>query len=61
MPSRDDPLRIRFDLDGVTDVHVCDPVSWEILDTLDEAWIHPKEFFMTSEDRFESALESIET
>ena len=60
MPSRDDPLRIRFDLDGVTHVQVCDPVSWEVLDDLDEAWIHPKEFFMTSQERFEQALESIE-
>jgi len=61
MPSRDDPLRIQFDFDGVTKIQVCDPVSWEVLDTLDEAWIHPKEFFMTSPERFESALESIET
>ena len=61
MPSRDDPLRIQFDFDGVTKIQVCDPVSWEVLDTLDEAWIHPKEFFMTSPERFENALESIET
>ena len=61
MPSRDDPLRIQFDFDGVIKIQVCDPVSWEVLDTLDEAWIHPKEFFMTSPERFESALESIET
>ncbi len=51
MPSRDDPLRIQFDFDGVTKVQVCDPVTWEVLDTLDEAWIHPKEFFMTSPER----------
>ena len=61
MPSRDDPLRIQFDFDGVKKIQVCDPVSWEVLDTLDEAWIHPKEFFMTSPERFENALESIET
>ena len=61
MPSRDDPIRIQFDFDGVTKVQVCDPVSWEVLDNLDEAWIHPKEFFMTSPERFEKALESIET
>jgi len=60
MPSRDDPLRIQFDYDGVIKIHVCDPVSWETLDALDEAWIHPKEFFMTSPERFESALVSIE-
>lgn len=60
MPSRDDPLRIRFDFEGVQSVWVCDPVSWEVLDELDEAWIHPKEFFMTSPDRFELALERIE-
>ncbi len=61
MPSRDDPLRIQFDFDGVIKIQVCDPVTWEVLDTLDEAWIHPKEFFMTSPERFENALESIET
>jgi len=61
MPSRDDPLRIQFDFEGVIKIQVCDPVSWEVLDSLDEAWIHPKEFFMTSPERFESALESIET
>jgi excinuclease ABC subunit B len=60
MPSRDDPLRIRFDFEGVKSVWVCDPVSWEALDELDEAWIHPKEFFMTSPERFEEALERIE-
>jgi len=60
MPSRDDPLRIQFDFDGVTKVQVCDPVTWEVLDTLDEAWIHPKEFFMTSPERYEEALVSIE-
>jgi len=61
MPSRDDPLRIRFDFDGIISIQVCDPVTWEVLDELDEAWIHPKEFFMTSKDRFETALEAIET
>lgn len=60
MPSRDDPLRITFDFDGITSISVCDPVTWEVLEALDEAWIHPKEFFMTSQDRFEKALESIE-
>jgi len=60
MPSRDDPLRIRFDFEGVTSIQLCDSVSWEIYDDLDEAWIHPKEFFMTSPERFERALETIE-
>ena len=60
MPSRDDPLRIRFDFDGVIAISVCDPVSWDVLDALEEAWIHPKEFFMTSPERFEIALERIE-
>ena len=35
------------DYEGVTKIQVCDPVSWETLDILDEAWIH-QEFFMTS-------------
>ena len=60
MPSRDDPLRIKFDFEGVESIQLCDSVSWEIYETLDEAWIHPKEFFMTSPERFERALESIE-
>jgi len=61
MPSRDDPLRIRFGFDGVEHIQICDPVSWEVLDELNEAWIHPKEFFMVSPERFEEALENIET
>ena len=61
MPSRDDPLRIKFDFEGVESIQLCDSVSWEIYETLDEAWIHPKEFFMTSPERFERALESIES
>ena len=60
MPSRDDPLRIQFDFNGITKVSVCDPVSWDVLDELDEAWIHPKEFYMTSPERLEAALLSIE-
>ena len=61
MPSRDDPLRIRFGFDGVEHIQICDPVTWEVLDELEEAWIHPKEFFMVSPERFETALENIET
>ena len=61
MPSRDDPLRVRFGFEGVEHIQICDPVTWEILDQLDEAWIHPKEFFMVSPERFEAALENIET
>ena len=61
MPSRDDPLRIRFGFDGVEYIQICDPVTWEVLDELTEAWIHPKEFFMVSPERFEAALENIET
>ena len=60
MPSRDDPFRIRFNFEGVESIHVCDSVTWEILDELDEIWIHPKEFFMTSKDNFERALNGIE-
>jgi excinuclease ABC subunit B len=39
---------------------VCEPVSWESIDEIEEVWIHPKEFFMTQPDRFEKALENIE-
>jgi excinuclease ABC subunit B len=60
MPSRDDPLRIRFDLEGITRIQVCEAVSWESIDEIEEVWIHPKEFFMTRPDRFEKALEDIE-
>ena len=35
-------------------------MSWEPLDEFEEAWIHPREFYMTSEDRFKQALEDIE-
>ena len=60
MPSRDDPLRVKFGFDGVESIHVCDPVTWETLDVIEEAWIHPKEFFMTSPERHEQALQDIE-
>ena len=60
MPSRDDPLRIQFDFNGIIKVSVCDPVTWEVLDELDEAWIHPRQFYMTSPERLEAALVSIE-
>jgi len=60
MPSRDDPMRVRFDLDGVSRIQICEAVSWEPLDEIEEVWIHPKEFFMTGPERFEKALEDIE-
>ena len=60
MPSRDDPIRIRFGWDGIEKITVCEAVSWEPLDEFEEAWIHPKEFYMTSEERFLQAIEDIE-
>ena len=60
MPSRDDPFRIQFDLDGITRIHACEAVSWESMDELEEIWVHPKEFFMTGPERFEKALDDIE-
>ena len=29
MPSRDDPIRIRFGWDGIEKITVCEAVSWE--------------------------------
>ena len=60
MPSRDDPLRIQFDLDGIIQIQVCESVSWEAVDEVEEVWVHPKEFFMTSPERFERAMDDIE-
>tara|TARA_Y100001970_G_scaffold90459_2_gene114030 strand:- start:6210 stop:8504 length:2295 start_codon:yes stop_codon:yes gene_type:complete len=60
MPSRDDPIRIRFGWDGIEKITVCEAISWEPLDDFEEAWIHPKEFYMTSEERFLQAIEDIE-
>ncbi|MEE3082629.1 MAG: helicase-related protein [Candidatus Thermoplasmatota archaeon] len=60
MPSRDDPMRIHFDLDEVNRIQVCEPISWEEIDEIEEAWVHPKEFFMTGPERFEQALDDIE-
>ena len=60
MPSRDDPLRIRFGWEGVERIQVCEAVSWEPLDDFEEAWIHPREFYMTSEEHFIQALDDIE-
>jgi excinuclease ABC subunit B len=60
MPSRDDPLRIRFNWEGIEKIQVCEAVSWEVLDEIEEAWIHPREFYMTDEERFNDALRDIE-
>ena len=60
MPSRDDPIRVKFGWEGIERIQVCEAVSWEPLDEFEEAWIHPREFYMTSEDRFNQALEDIE-
>ena len=60
MPSRDDPLRIKFNWDGIEKIQVCESVSWEVLDEIEEAWIHPREFYMTDEERFIDALKDIE-
>ncbi len=60
MPSRDDPIRIEFGFDGIEKITVCEAVSWEPLDDFEEAWIHPKEFYMTGEERFLQAIEDIE-
>ncbi len=60
MPSRDDPLRIKFNWDGIEKIQVCEAVSWEVLDEIEEAWIHPREFYMTDEERFNEALIDIE-
>jgi len=60
MPSRDDPIRIRFGWQGIERIQVCEAVSWEVLDEFEEAWIHPREFYMTSEESFNQALEDIE-
>jgi len=60
MPSRDDPLRVKFGFDGIEQIQICESISFEPLDEIEEAWIHPKEFYITSEDSFERALEEIE-
>ncbi len=60
MPSRDDPLRVKFGFEGIEQIQICESVSFEPLDEIEEAWIHPKEFYITSEDSFERALEEIE-
>ena len=60
MPSRDDPLRIKFNWEGIDSIQVCESVSWEKLDEIEEAWIHPREFYMTDEEKFTEALKDIE-
>ena len=60
MPSRDDPLRVKFGFDGIEQIQICESISFEPLDEIEEAWIHPKEFYITSEESFERALEEIE-
>tara|TARA_B100001250_G_scaffold244621_1_gene210285 strand:- start:12720 stop:14999 length:2280 start_codon:yes stop_codon:yes gene_type:complete len=60
MPSRDDPMRVRFGWEGIEKIQICEAISWEVLDDFEEAWIHPREFYMTSEESFNEALEDIE-
>ncbi len=60
MPSRDDPIRVRFGWEGIEKIQVCEAISWEVLDEFEEAWIHPREFYMTSEESFNLAIEDIE-
>ena len=60
MPSRDDPIRVKFGFDGIEKIQICEAISFEPLDEIEEAWIHPKEFYITSEDSFERALQEIE-
>ena len=60
MPSRDDPMRVRFGWRGIEKIQICEAISWEVLDDFEEAWIHPREFYMTSEESFNEALEDIE-
>ena len=60
MPSRDDPIRIKFGWEGIERIQVCESISWEPLDEIEEAWIHPREFYMTSEEKFGKAIEDIE-
>ena len=60
MPSRDDPIRVRFGLDGIERIQICEAISFEPLDEIEEAWIHPKEFYITAEGSFSQALEDIE-
>ncbi|HIH84139.1 MAG TPA: DEAD/DEAH box helicase family protein, partial [Candidatus Thalassarchaeaceae archaeon] len=60
MPSRDDPIRVRFGFDGIERIQICEAISFEPLDEIEEAWIHPKEFYITAEGSFGRALEDIE-
>ena len=55
------PIRIKFGWEGVERIQVCEAVSWEPLDEFEEAWIHPREFYMTGEENFNQAfLDDIE-
>ena len=60
MPSRDDPMRVIFGWEGIEKIQICEAISWELLDEFEEAWIHPREFYMTSEESFNDALQDIE-
>jgi len=61
MPSRDEPLRIRFGSEAIERITLCDPIDWSVHDEINVVWIHPKEFFMTDPEHFARALENIET
>jgi excinuclease ABC subunit B len=52
-------LRIGFFGDRIEKISEINPVSGEILDTLDSTAIYPAKHFMVSKDRIDSALKSI--
>ncbi|MBD3378875.1 MAG: excinuclease ABC subunit UvrB [Candidatus Omnitrophica bacterium] len=54
-------LRIEFFGDEVTRISEIDPVSSEIISDLEKAAIYPAKHFVTTEDKIEKAVASIET
>ena len=53
-------MRVIFGWEGIEKIQICEAISWELLDEFEEAWIHPREFYMTSEESFNEALQDIE-
>jgi len=56
----DNVVRITFWGESVEEIETIDPVSWSHLESLDECVIYPANIFVTTRERINSAIESIQ-
>lgn len=57
---QEEALRINFSGDKIDKIFEIDPISGEIITTLEKAVVYPGKHFIVSEDKIEAAIQSIE-